>query len=190
MAWRLSQYQELSPSAQSRCPNITKTRLIASSSPRLLNTRRNWLALMGDSRNTRSWLGCWCRVDCVGIGLRPYIILASLSPLQGEGNQAPSPLQGEGWDGGRNFASPLTTDLAPSQLPPHFALPLQGGGNQAPSPLQGEGWDGGRNFASPLTSDLAPSPLPPRFAYRSAPSLCVITALLVLRSHHNLFCGS
>jgi hypothetical protein len=28
-----------------------------------LNIRQNWLALTGDSRLIRNWLGCWCRGD-------------------------------------------------------------------------------------------------------------------------------
>lgn len=51
-------YQDQLPSALSYCPNITKTRLIASLLPRLLNIMRICLVLMGDFWIIRGWLDC------------------------------------------------------------------------------------------------------------------------------------
>ena len=90
--------------------------------------------------------------------------------------QTPSPLMGEGWDGGdaplpcpREGGDPSSSQRNPETLPVVHTPSRHSGPDapQTPSPLMGEGWDGGdaplpcpREGGDPSSSHRNPGTLP------------------------------
>ena len=81
------------------------------------------------------------------------------------GHSIPSPLMGEGWDGGNRWGWECAMGYARILVPSPLRDPCitMGGdavrGHSIPSPLMGEGWDGGESVGLGMRDGLRKNPL-------------------------------